>query len=310
MNESDTPKSPEVTVIIPTRNRRAWLEEAVESVVAQNGVSWELIVVDHRSSDGTPEYLSALEARGVLRISCTEGNERAAPANAGLAQARGKWTMFLDDDDVLLPDALARLAETLRGDARAVAAVGARWDWFCDDRSRGRRDSHPRFSCRREIAEELIFGWSAVSGQNLYRTDALRAIGGYRCGFWPCDDRDLWLRLAQLGPVRFLPDTVMKYRVHPGQFRPGDLEQIRERVFHQAIRKRPRGERRCLLKIRMAARNTTKAEVELGRGQFARALRSVAVAVRHAPRIFVSPLIGPWVLRRLARRVWHLFRGK
>ncbi len=309
MSELNSKATPEVSIIIPTRDRRDWLEEAINSVLLQTGVSWELIIVDHRSTDGTAEYLATLTAPCIRSLRCTDGDDRAAPANAGLALARGKWAMFLDSDDLLSPGALLRLVEAIRNDREAVAVVGARYDWFCDGRNDGRRDSHPRFSCRRWISEELLFGWSAVSGQVLYCVEILRKTGGYRAGDWPCDDRDLWLRVAALGPVRIVPEIVMKYRVHPSQFRPGDLEAIRERVYHRAIRERPRKARRPLLEIRVASRHIALAEICFRGGDWMSGFRSVITAVTVAPRIFLSPLIGLWACRRLARRVWHRLRG-
>jgi hypothetical protein len=98
--------------------------------------------------------------------------------------------MFLDDDDLLWPEALEVLKGALAKHRNAVAAVGARCDWFVEEDYK-RRDIHPRFTRRRWIFDELLFGWSAVSGQNLFRTALVRDAGGYDGSVIPCEDRDL-----------------------------------------------------------------------------------------------------------------------
>lgn len=304
--------TPEVSVIIATHNRRDLLPATIAGVVAQSGVPWELIVVDDASDDGTWRYLENLaDPRLTCRRRAAVGLAAMA-RNDGLALARGRFVMFLDDDDLLRPGALRCLARGLRGHPAAVAAVGARWDWFCDGRGGGRRDSHPRWPRQRRIERDLIFGWSAVSGQNLYRAEVARAVGGYDADplVDVVEDRDFWLRVARHGPVLLLPEIVMSYRVHPSQYRPADLLQRRERVYRRALRRFPAPLRRAALRDRLASRQIEEAERMIDRGDIRGACRTAAAAWRRSPAIFLSPLIGPWVARRLLRRVWHSLRRR
>ena len=305
-------QTPVATVIICTCDRRAWLAEAIASVEAQEDANWELIVVDDASADDTRAFLESgpTGRLRILREPVRVG--RAKAANRGLEHARGEFVMFLDDDDRLRPSALSVLCRALRSTSEAVAAVGARWDWFCDGRGGGRRDSHPFFPRTRDIFTDLLFGWSAVSGQNLYRTDVVRRVGGYTTAvdFWPCDDRDLWLRVARCGPVVLRPEIVMNYRVHSGQWRPANLQVIRERVARVAVRQLPRAERRPALRVRRAAWFVQGAEQALTDGRFRAGLGQVVRAVRAAPVVWFSPLIGGWVIRRLLRRAWHRLRAR
>lgn len=309
---SATHEIPEVSVIICTRNRRAWLAEAVASVEAQSDIGWEIIVADDASTDDTPAWLKTRRAGNFRIVRQEQAGGRAATANRALAEARGATVMFLDDDDLLRPRALATLAAALRAAPGAVAAVGARWDWFCDGRGGGRRDSHPWLPGLRDIFPELVFGWSAVSGQNLYRTEVVRRVGGYTVTpvLWPCDDRDLWLRVARCGPVVLRPEIVMTYRVHAGQSRPADLGRIRERVARRAIRALPRAEWRRVLRVRWSGLLVPAAEQALSDGEFFTGLGRAARAWAAAPGLWFSPLIGPWVGRRLLRRVWHRWRER
>src|SRR4051794_31052247 len=87
--------APEVTVVITTRDRCAWLQRCVDSVCRQEGVSFEVVIVDDASSDGTARWLAALADPRVSVIRLTKCAERSAARNRGLAQARGALVMFL-----------------------------------------------------------------------------------------------------------------------------------------------------------------------------------------------------------------------
>ena len=302
------PDDVDVSVVIATRNRKELLAEAIASVRRQAGVRWELIVVDDGSTDGTWRWLTGLGEPAVRCFRSEIPAERSAARNLGLAHAHGRFVMFLDDDDLLHDGALAVLVRALAAHADAVAAVGARRDWFVEEGYR-RRDVHVRFSRRRDVFEELLFGWSAVSGQNLIRTAVARDVGGYDGTIIPCEDRDLWLRLARRGPVVLRPETVMTYRVHRGQRRPADLRRIRERVARRAIQRLPRASWRRGIVIRRCAALVGGAEEELRARRYARGITLAMRALALAPGLMASPLIGLWLARRLAASAWHGLRG-
>jgi glycosyltransferase involved in cell wall biosynthesis len=107
--------SPHVSVVIPTYNRRVFLEEAVGSCLAGNdAIDVEVVVVDDGSTDGTRDYLESLANRDPRVRSIFQEHQGAQVArNRGLAEARGQTVKFLDDDDYLLPGALRKQYETL-----------------------------------------------------------------------------------------------------------------------------------------------------------------------------------------------------
>ena len=111
--------SPEVTVVIPTRNRAGFLPTCLNAVLDQRDIELEVIVVDDASTDDTRAVLQHLQTDQRARvISLGTRGGVAAARNAGIAEARGEWLAFLDDDDIWAPWKLSRQLSA----ARAVDA--------------------------------------------------------------------------------------------------------------------------------------------------------------------------------------------
>jgi glycosyltransferase involved in cell wall biosynthesis len=108
---------PKVSVIIPTRNRVALLQRAVESAQAA-GSELEVIVVDDASTDGTPELCASLAGIRYVRLSNNQGLARAR--NAGIAESTAEFVAFLDDDDLRLPGSLDVQLRVLDAEPKAA----------------------------------------------------------------------------------------------------------------------------------------------------------------------------------------------
>lgn len=120
--------TPVVSVIIPTFNRRASVQEAIASALAQTETRCEIIVVDDGSTDGTAATLTerfAAEPRVRLLEQVNAGCS--AARNAGIDAAAAPWVAFLDSDDLYLPEFLASQLATLATDPSAAGA-------YCDGR--------------------------------------------------------------------------------------------------------------------------------------------------------------------------------
>lgn len=261
-------------------------------------MTFEILVVDDASDDDNSNFLSKQDEVRSFRQEVR--GERSRARNRGLANAVGRYVMFLDDDDVLMPRGLAVLAGALDKNPEAVAAAGARQDWFVDEKW-VRRDSHPRFARTVHLFDSLLFGWSAISGQNLYRTDVVRDVGGYDNDITYVEDRDLWLKVARKGPVVLRPEVVMRYRIPRIQDRPSDIAERREKAAGSAIDRLPESDRAAARSIRVSSGLIQQAEDHLKRSEPMLAVRCVAQAYSLAPGLFLNPLVGGWVIRRLGR---------
>ncbi len=111
------PSEPLVSVIVPSFNKSAFIGDMLATVVAQTEERWELIVVDDASTDDSPQLLArAAEADPRIRLIALEQNKGANHCrNLGVAEARGRYIVFLDADDLFAPHCLAERLTVMQG---------------------------------------------------------------------------------------------------------------------------------------------------------------------------------------------------
>jgi GT2 family glycosyltransferase len=222
---------PVASVVIATRNRVHLLPEAVESVVLQTFRDWELIVVDDASEDGTPDWLTSSAAQHVTPVLLEAHVERSRARNHGLAQARGDFVLFLDDDDRLLPKALERLVAGLAHPRRAACAqaIGGRIE--TDTAGWMRRVPHVRRMRIGPVWPEMLGGWWwPGTGQCLFRREALESIGGYDPALASSEDQEIQFRLSRIGPAVLVSGVVLEVRSHPLQRHDPSAAEIADRL--------------------------------------------------------------------------------
>ena len=138
-------QDPFISIITPFHNVRAYLAEAIESVLCQSYRDWELILVDDGSDDGSRDIALHYRDRHPGRISVLEHPGHAnrgisASRNLGAAAARGAWLACLDGDDVWLPEKLAQQVEIVRAHPEIGLVLGASLYWYSWSGADGDRD--------------------------------------------------------------------------------------------------------------------------------------------------------------------------
>jgi glycosyltransferase involved in cell wall biosynthesis len=119
---------PLVSIVVPCYNAAAWVDAALESALAQTHPRVEIIVVDDGSTDETWRHLERFRDRGVRTIRQNNGGA-SSTRNRALALASGDYIQYLDADDLLAPDKIARqLARLAAGPDGAIAS--AAWGRF------------------------------------------------------------------------------------------------------------------------------------------------------------------------------------
>lgn len=191
---------PKVSVIIPTYNRRARLERALDSVLHQTYHDFEVIVVDDGSTDGTGELDAIVEnAGGKVRYCRLEHNRGVARArNAGAAWATGRWLAFLDSDDLWHPNKLQEQLEWLDRHPH-IHVAQTRVMWIRD----GRRVNPPAaYEPRGEnLFEQSLARCMITPSAVIIDKKLFDHLGGFNESFRACEDYDLWLRVTCGHPV-------------------------------------------------------------------------------------------------------------
>jgi glycosyltransferase involved in cell wall biosynthesis len=198
---------PEVSVVIPTRNRWPMLStHALPSALAQEDVAFEVVVVDDASDDETADRVAALDDPR-LRLVRNETNRRLpASRNVGAGVARGAWLAFLDDDDLWSP-------HKLRAQLDRADATGASWVYakcIVVDGAGRPLDLHP-FPAPDELGALLLVGNHVPGGGSnvVVRTATFREVGGFDESLRFFEDWDLWLRLLQVTPPATCPEVLV-----------------------------------------------------------------------------------------------------
>jgi len=115
--------NPAFSVIVPTFNRASSINRTIESVLKQTFMDFELIIVDDGSTDHTRETISSLNDSRV-RYFYQENKGRSAARNAGANRSNGKYLVFLDSDDDVLPAWLHRMAQALEDSTAGIVCCG------------------------------------------------------------------------------------------------------------------------------------------------------------------------------------------
>ena len=221
-----------VTVYLPTRNRRALLQRAADSVLAQTHRDFELIVVDDGSTDDTADYLGLLAARDsrvrVLRNAAPAGAPHAR--NVAIRAARGAWVTGLDDDDEFMPERLSVL--TAIATAYDSGSVPFSALYTQDEVVHPARTAVTGKPCCATL--DTLFQENSIGNQVFMRTDAALQAGLYDESLPAWQDLDFNMRLvSRLGPARLVDRAL--YRLYNDE-RPDRLSRQRKDAIVQAFR--------------------------------------------------------------------------
>lgn len=198
-----------VSVIIPCYNQEAYLGEAIRSVLQQSHPSIEVIVVDDGSSGDVAEVTARFPQVQLIR----QANGGAALArNRGMATAVGDYLLFLDADDRLLPDALAREVAVLKARPE-LAYVSGQVQLI--DGAGGLIALPPAQEVEADHFRILLqsnYIWTP--GAVLYRRSLFETEPGFDPAAGGSADFELNIRLARRHPVAVLSEVVLEYRTH------------------------------------------------------------------------------------------------
>lgn len=196
----------QIGVVIPALNAGRFIGDALGSLRRQTHPAWQAVVVDDGSTDDTAA-LAAASGDPRVRVLRQDHAGVSAARNHGAAALAGDALLFLDADDWLAPDALARLSVTLAGQPAAIAAYGS-YAFVAQEAGPGgsellrRSGPFPSGDLFERLVVRNIF---TSGGPLLIRRHAFESAGGFTPGLVFGEDWECWVRLSLQGPFAVVP---------------------------------------------------------------------------------------------------------
>jgi glycosyltransferase involved in cell wall biosynthesis len=209
-----------ISVIIPMYNGGEFIQEALESVLAQTVEPDEIIVVDDGSTDDGPEIVQRMAQSHPIRMIRKANGGQSSARNVGIANAHGDLIALLDQDDIWYPDHIAALLEPFAaGEAQDLGWTYSNLDRVDRDGSMLMRSfltCLPTVHPKRTMIDCLTQDMFVVPSATLVSRKAIQAVGGFDEALRGYEDDDLFLRLFRAGyDNRFVNEPLSKWRIYP-----------------------------------------------------------------------------------------------
>lgn len=308
--------TPFISVIIPTYNRLQHVTAALESVLAQSYSSFEVIIVDDGSADGTREHIERLissrsTSAPTLRYLFQSNQGSSAARNRGIAEARGQWIAFLDSDDKWYPGKLewqVRAVEAYKDscgacitDARLVNNSGMETTSFYQTgKSYGQEIGLVENAVERLA---LTFDHFWVTSL-LIRSDLARKIGGFDPSIQFCEDHDFNFRLSLITSFCYVNKLLVQLdrSPAPSAIRPWEKAEVRlqnkQRMLEKWLKQATLPDKVRQIVVRnLRQTHNAWANWYLEGGRYEEARGALSTALRIEPG---GTLMLKWILARVA----------
>jgi glycosyltransferase involved in cell wall biosynthesis len=220
------------SIIIPTYNSSAYIQEAISSALKQDGQLFEVIVIDDGSTDNTVEVLE--KNASLIRIIRQENKGAASARNTGIASSKGEYLVFLDSDDLLLPGMLQSHIDFLEEHPEISLIYSDGYRFFINQQGEEIDELMTRTGEIIPISSTDRPG-DLIICRNLFpmdvvtvRKDVVVAEGCFDESLSSFEDWDLWFRIVTRHPIAFLKGPVAKYRIRPGSNSKDTLRNLRD----------------------------------------------------------------------------------
>jgi glycosyltransferase involved in cell wall biosynthesis len=197
---------PDVTVVTPSYNQGAFIEETILSVLNQTGATIEYMVMDGGSTDRTVEILEKYRDR--LEFVSEKDKGQTDAINKGLRRSRGRILAYLNSDDTYLAGAVAKAMRFLDSHSEFAMVYGEGYHVDVQGRFLERYYTEPFDFCR--LAEICFICQPTV----FFRRELLSTIGFFDASLHYCMDYDYWIRVGKRYAIGYIPEYLATSKLH------------------------------------------------------------------------------------------------
>lgn len=204
---------PLVSILMNCYNGETYLQEAIDSVLAQTYQHWELIFWDNQSTDRSAEIFKHYRDSRLRYHRSPKHTELGAARAEAFQYLTGEFVAVLDADDVWLPQKLEQQIpyfQDVEGKPNSIVLVGT-WCHYIDGTNKEINQSMPPTEMN-GICDAMVWGNPFSNSSVVFRREAASHQGGYDQNFVYANDFDLWLKLIEIGDAAILPMFLTKIR--------------------------------------------------------------------------------------------------
>lgn len=299
----------DLTLAICVYNTERYIERTLESVINQSAQEFHLLIIDDCSTDKSMERVRsffALNPRQHEIVSFDNNMGIGHARHFAERYARTRYMMFLDADDLLLPDAIATMWQKIQSDHQLMA-VGCYLDYIDSNGEKiggglylGETDKESFYA--KAAAGKLIF----MQPTAIYDRNAALSVGGYIIDGYPdgrpryqdyCEDLDLWTRMSDLysegRAIIVVPETLCLYRKGSGLSTNSFQMILKMRYTKQNVRRRRSGKKDITFNEFYASLSPKDIKAIKREGFAADALRNGVLLLKGR-----NPIKGAWLIMR------------
>jgi len=275
--------TPQISVVMGVRNGGSRLAETIDSVLSQEDVSLEFIVVNDGSTDQTAQMLDEYSRRDSRLKIITQQNQGLTRALIeGCTAATGKYLARQDAGDLSLPGRLRMQLDALRDHSGAsVVSGGTRFV------GPEREQLYEVVPTRSDLTSSLLeleldrIAGPSMHGCTMFAKATYERVGGYRASFYFAQDLDLWIRMAEIGTHLAIHDVVYEASLTIGaissRYRKQQVETARLILESARLRRSGKSDQAVLQK---ASRIRSNEKSTIGRLDRAKALYFIGACLR------------------------------
>ena len=217
--------NPKVSIVIPVYNGEDYINEAIDSALAQTYENCEIIVVDDGSTDGTETVVKSYGDK--IRYFYKENGGVSSALNVGIGYMKGKYFQYLPHDDLLHPDKIEKNIRAIQQSGNEMSIVWSGWNFkYMDGRGVKKFEILSKYAGEEQLTNSVFpLLFSLVNTVTvLINKKFFEKVGLFNTELYTSQDYDMWFRTFIGQKTIYLNEALIDYRIHNQQGSQADLE--------------------------------------------------------------------------------------